>query len=120
MAGSGKTVGEVVRQRRLASGMTQEDLARRAGVSLATIRSIETERVKKPYRLREIYRALGVEGDRPAAELSDEDLIAEIERRWPGKIGRLVADEPEPGGPRPRRPVVTRKGDADEPASGSG
>lgn len=60
--------------------MTQEDLARRAGVSLATIRSIETGRVQKPYRISEILRALGVDADRgqAAAGTENDPVLAAI------------------------------------------
>jgi DNA-binding SARP family transcriptional activator/tetratricopeptide (TPR) repeat protein/DNA-binding XRE family transcriptional regulator len=40
--------GRLVRDRRQASGLTQRELARRAGVSLGTVRDLEQERTRRP------------------------------------------------------------------------
>lgn len=90
-------IAQLVKLRRLASGLTQEQLARRAGVSLATVRSIETGRVKQPYKQRDVFRALGLEVDEEPvslAYLSDDELVREVERRWPGKIGEILSGRP--------------------------
>lgn len=89
----------MVKRHRLAAGMTQEQLAHRSGVSLATVRSVEAGRVKKPYRLRDIYRALGIASEEPAAALTDAELIAELERRHPGRIAGRSARSAEPETP---------------------
>jgi len=42
--------GELVRSRRVAAGLTQEELAERSGLSVRTIRDIERARTARPYR----------------------------------------------------------------------
>jgi transcriptional regulator with XRE-family HTH domain len=42
--------GELVRSRRVAAGLTQEELAERSGLSVRTIRDIEHARTARPYR----------------------------------------------------------------------
>jgi len=42
------TLGRLLREHRQRAGMRQEDLARRAGVSIRTLRDIEQDRVRRP------------------------------------------------------------------------
>jgi transcriptional regulator with XRE-family HTH domain len=67
----GQSVADRVRLRRLALGLTQEDLARRANVTVSTVRNIERGRTtQRSYRLRDIFGALGIEDDQTAAEIA--------------------------------------------------
>src|ERR1700733_13119165 len=54
--------GEWLRQQRVASGLTQEDLAERSGVSVRAIADLERGRTRKPYpsSVGELVRALGL------------------------------------------------------------
>jgi DNA-binding SARP family transcriptional activator/DNA-binding XRE family transcriptional regulator len=63
------SVGAVIRDRRLAAGLTQRDLAQRAGVSLRTVRNVELDRIAWPraQSLRGLAAALGLTG----ADLGD-------------------------------------------------
>ena len=65
-------LGEWLRQQRGASGLTQEDLAERSGVSVRTIADLERGRTRRPYpsSVRALARALGL----PDAAVAD--LIA--------------------------------------------
>jgi transcriptional regulator with XRE-family HTH domain len=96
-------LGDLVREHRLRMGLTQEQLAARAGVASGTIRGIETGRVKQPYKLRDVFRALGVEFEEEPvslAYLSDDELVREFKRRFPGKLDEILHDDP----PRQRPP----------------
>jgi transcriptional regulator with XRE-family HTH domain len=51
MARSGdESFGDLVRDRRIAAGLTQEELAERAGVSVRAISDIERGRTRRPRR----------------------------------------------------------------------
>jgi transcriptional regulator with XRE-family HTH domain len=56
------TIGERVRARRRALDLTQEEIARRAGVSLNLVNRVEREQIKDPHvsTLRSLARGLGV------------------------------------------------------------
>lgn len=99
---TGASDGEHVRKRRNALGLTQQQLAHEAGVSESGLRAIEGSKRAKPYRLRDILRALDrIEQERRLGEVAD----------W-----AINGGEPPPRRPSPR-PPVTRKGDSDESAS---
>jgi transcriptional regulator with XRE-family HTH domain len=61
---------EWLRQRRVAAGLTQEDLAERSGVSVRAIADLERGRTRRPYpsSVRALARALGLP-DSAGAEL---------------------------------------------------
>ncbi|GIH15248.1 BTAD domain-containing putative transcriptional regulator [Rugosimonospora africana] len=65
------STGELLRQHRFRAGLTQEDLARRAQVSIRALRYIEQGRVTRPHAssLRRLAVALGLTGDDLAALL---------------------------------------------------
>src|ERR1700761_5533211 len=64
--------GEWLRQQRVASGLTQEDLAERSGVSVRAIADLERGRTRKPYpsSVRALAAALGL------PETAGSDLVA--------------------------------------------
>src|ERR1700761_9525149 len=64
--------GEWLRQQRVASGLTQEDLAERSGVSVRAIADLERGRNGKPYpsSVRALAAALGL------PETAGSDLVA--------------------------------------------
>src|ERR1700728_4818267 len=64
--------GEWLRQQRVATGLTQEDLAERSGVSVRAIADLERGRTRKPYpsSVRSLVRALGL------PEAAGTDLVA--------------------------------------------
>lgn len=80
-------IGRAIREIRVEKGMTQERLARRAGVSVATLQSIDSGRVKKPRRdtLEMIARGLGVTVDHILQRAAAYDLpfvsISELAKR---------------------------------------
>src|ERR1700741_25609 len=77
--------GVWLRQQRVAAGLTQEDLAERAGVSVRTIADLERGRTRKPYpsSLRALVRALGL------PEAAGTELVARF---------RLLCPEPATAG----------------------
>ncbi|HVQ96985.1 MAG TPA: helix-turn-helix transcriptional regulator [Mycobacteriales bacterium] len=85
MSETGPPLKDVIKRRRLELGWTQQQLANRAGTSIATIASLETGRTKEPYKLREIFRVLGLDWveDRspPLLDATDEELVREVGRR---------------------------------------
>jgi transcriptional regulator with XRE-family HTH domain/tetratricopeptide (TPR) repeat protein len=83
-ASGSEQLGDWLRRQRKASGLTQEELAERSGVSARAIANLERARTRKPYpnSLRSLVRAL----DLP------EDVSAALIRRY-----RL--DDSEPVGP---------------------
>jgi transcriptional regulator with XRE-family HTH domain len=57
------TIGDRIRSARVAAGMHQAELAKRAGVARQAIESIEAGRVSMPRALKEIAEALGTSVD---------------------------------------------------------
>jgi tetratricopeptide (TPR) repeat protein len=76
--------GEWLRQQRVASGLTQEDLAERSGVSVRAIADLERGRTRKPYpsSVRALVRALGL------PEAAGTDLVT----RYRSGSGAAVAN----------------------------
>jgi tetratricopeptide (TPR) repeat protein len=74
--------GEWLRQQRVASGLTQEDLAERSGVSVRAIADLERGRTRKPYpsSVRALVRALGL------PDTAGADLVARY-RAGDGRAG---------------------------------
>ena len=86
--------GGVLRRRRLAAGLTQEELAHRAGLSERTIRDLERGVTGRPYRnsVGRLAEALGLTG-------AGRDEFARAARPAP------VDDGPAPASPVPAAPV---------------
>lgn len=102
-------VAAAIRSRRIAEGRTQQEMAERAGVSLATWRLLETAgRTRyQDLTLRGVTRALGwgpdaierlLDGEdpgpqgeslRPERATDDQEVPVGLARRW----GQLTADE---------------------------
>jgi tetratricopeptide (TPR) repeat protein/transcriptional regulator with XRE-family HTH domain len=85
--------GDWLRQQRVASGLTQEDLAERSGVSVRAIADLERGRTRKPYpsSVRALVRALGL------PEAAGTDLVARYraaDRGVTGAGGTLEAAAP--------------------------
>lgn len=80
-------ISRAIREIRIEKGMTQERLARRAGISIMTIQSIDSGRVKKPRRetLEAIAKGLGVTVDYILQRAAAYDLpfvsISELAKR---------------------------------------
>jgi transcriptional regulator with XRE-family HTH domain/tetratricopeptide (TPR) repeat protein len=74
------SVGAWLKRQRKASGLTQEDLAERSGVSVRTIADLERGRTRKPYpsSLRALARALGL------PDAAGADLVARYRIGEPG------------------------------------
>lgn len=76
------TPGEEVRQARQAQGLSQEDLARRAGVSAKTIGRIERGvDYENPRNLPAVRAALGLDAGADLSRIPAEALAAEVVRR---------------------------------------
>jgi DNA-binding SARP family transcriptional activator/tetratricopeptide (TPR) repeat protein len=73
---SGNT-GEAVRQRRLAAGLTQRELAEASGVSVRTVRDIEHGRVGRP-RDGSVRRLIGVLGREPGPVAGPAGLRVDV------------------------------------------
>ncbi|HTZ26903.1 MAG TPA: helix-turn-helix domain-containing protein, partial [Streptosporangiaceae bacterium] len=93
-AGVSEPPGLWLRGRRIAAGLTQEDLAERSGVSVRTIADMERGRTRRPYpsSVRALIRALGL------PDATGTELVARY--RAPG-------DEPPPA--EPAEPAVPRQ-----------
>lgn len=50
MRGNGPAFGALLRERRVAAGFSQEQLAEQAGLGVRTIRDLENGRVRRPHR----------------------------------------------------------------------
>ncbi|MBW4703999.1 MULTISPECIES: helix-turn-helix domain-containing protein [unclassified Micromonospora] len=89
-------IGELVRSHRLAAGLTQVDLAQRAGVGVRTVRDLERGRSHRPQRTTTelIAGALGLTGQARAGFLASARGQA------------LPAPTAPGGGGPPHRPVV--------------
>src|SRR5207302_8444831 len=92
--------GELLRERRLRAGLTQDELAERSGVSARTIRSLEVDprRTPRSATARELADTLGV----PAAErdtwlatvvASEDDH--RVPQQLPAPPGWFVGRQPE-------------------------
>lgn len=75
--------GRAVEHRRKQLGWSQERLAAEAGTTRATVDGVEKGRTKTPYKLPDIFRALGWPPDGPASA-DDERELAEIKDRLRG------------------------------------
>ena len=93
-AGVSEPPGLWLRGRRIAAGLTQEDLAERSGVSVRTIADMERGRTRRPYpsSVRALIRALGL------PDATGTELVARY---------RAPADEPAPADPA--EPAVPRQ-----------
>src|SRR6185436_11467093 len=91
----------MLRTHRQRGGITQAELARRSGVSVRTIRDIETHRIPRPRpsTVRMLAKALGVAG-------ADRDAFLSAGRNGAG----TPKADPGPGGPALYR--GGRQGDA--------
>ena len=74
----------LVRAHRLRLGLTQEELAERAGIGLRTIRDVETGRVRtpRPATVRLLSDAFGLQGSQ-----RDQFCIVALWRRGTGDLG---------------------------------
>ena len=87
--------GGVLRHQRIAAGLTQEELAERAGLSVRTIRDLELGATARPYRnsVDRLADALRLAG-------ADRDKFDHAARRAPGDAARPApgdAARPVPG-----------------------
>jgi DNA-binding SARP family transcriptional activator/tetratricopeptide (TPR) repeat protein/DNA-binding XRE family transcriptional regulator len=81
-----RTLGELVRHHRRRGGLTQQELAGRAGLSVRTLRNIEQDRIARPRAdsVRDLAAALGL------AEADREELLARLPVGGSGAgVGRL-------------------------------
>ncbi|HEX3712115.1 MAG TPA: tetratricopeptide repeat protein [Trebonia sp.] len=93
--------GEWFRQQRVASGLTQEDLAERSGISVRAIADLERGRTRKPYpsSVRALARALGL------PDAAGADLVALYRSGGPAAAGTEPGDlAPGPGHGAPETP----------------
>lgn len=107
----GADFGARLRRLREAAGLTQEELASRAGLTAKAISALERGERKRPYphTVRSLADALG---------LSEEDrasLLAAVPRR--GEEGPQIPDASEPALPLPATPLVGRERELGEVAS---
>lgn len=87
-ASGAMTPGQRIKAERQRQGLTQDDLMRRAGVSLSTLQSIERDKYVRRKSLRLVAEALGIDiaaleeaPESDLSELSDEELVKELRRR---------------------------------------
>ncbi|HVT67898.1 MAG TPA: helix-turn-helix transcriptional regulator, partial [Trebonia sp.] len=93
--------GEWLRQQRVASGLSQEDLAERSGMSVRAIADLERGRTRKPYpnSVRALVRALGLPeatgtdlvtryraGNGSAAETTGRSAAVTVPRQLPTQV----------------------------------
>src|SRR5579863_8373054 len=106
-AGVSEPPGLWLRGRRIAAGLTQEDLAERSGVSVRTIADMERGRTRRPYpsSVRALIRALGL------PDATGTELVARY--RVPGDepaLAALPAAAPAAETPEvPAEPAVPRQ-----------
>jgi transcriptional regulator with XRE-family HTH domain/tetratricopeptide (TPR) repeat protein len=94
--------GEWLRQQRVASGLTQEDLAERSGVSVRAIADLERGRTRKPYpsSVRALVRALGL------PDSAGADLVARYRTGGGGLVDATAGGTGGPaGGEQPTEAV---------------
>jgi len=106
--------GELLRHHRRAAGLTQEELAERAGVSPRSISELERGGAHVPRRdtVALIGRALGLDG--PAREAFDA-LVEQRRNARPARLGKLAADQSElPARHNVPRPLTSFIGREDE------
>jgi DNA-binding SARP family transcriptional activator/Tfp pilus assembly protein PilF/DNA-binding XRE family transcriptional regulator len=77
-----ETVGRLLRERRQRAGLTQQEVAARAGLSLRALRDIEQGRVRRP-RAASVRRLAAVVG-------TGDETAAQTSRLWVGTLGPLV------------------------------
>ncbi|GAA2259191.1 hypothetical protein GCM10010145_33480 [Streptomyces ruber] len=102
-------LGESLRAARVKAGLTQEEVARRAGVSVRTLRHIERGQVRSPRAesLDRVARVVGYElvpapGVRPGGGRTDPSSATLCEVRLLGPMTVLCADTPVPMPPKLR------------------
>ena len=101
------SLGDQVRLRRLEVGLTQEQLANSAGVTLSTVRNIERGRTERSYLLPQVLRVLGMEDDSEERRLRNRLLAAGIPDEYATKAAKIIAEgaPPTPGPGRTERPA---------------
>jgi predicted ATPase/transcriptional regulator with XRE-family HTH domain len=113
MSGAEAPFGERLRRLRESAGLTQEELAAKAGLTAKAVSALERGERKRPYphTVRSLADALGLsEGERG-------DLQAAIPRRGaetPVSSAVVPASVPEPTLPGPRTPLVGREHELEE------
>src|SRR5215211_3251598 len=89
------TIGQTVRERRRARGLSQEQLGQRVGVTLSAIQRLESGRIQDPHysTLSGIARAL----DTTVAELTGESapLVASPPPGQPSRAEQVAQDAAE-------------------------
>ena len=123
MAGGSGPFGALLRQQRQASGLSQKELAERAGLSRRGISDLERGERRTPYpaTVRRLAEALGLEGSERAALLSASRQQAPAERTPESVSGALSTDRPDRRGgsgapttlPRPLTSFVGRERELD-------
>jgi transcriptional regulator with XRE-family HTH domain len=71
-----RDIGVAFRRRRVRSGLTQEELARMADVSVGTVKSLESGRGSSLRSLIRVSRALGVDGWIDSLVASQDPLVS--------------------------------------------
>ncbi len=84
-AQAGAGLAEFLRRQRLASGLTQEELAGRSGLSVRTIANLERGRIARPHR-------------NSVRRLADALALPESHRRQLDSLSRLPAGGDHAGG----------------------
>src|SRR5437868_10537763 len=76
--------GDLLRRHRAAAGLTQEELAERAGVSIRTIGDLERGVSTSPHRdtIGLLAQALELTGDRRGANSRSEEHTSELQSRF--------------------------------------
>ncbi|TDB75654.1 helix-turn-helix domain-containing protein [Micromonospora sp. KC723] len=107
--GGGTPLGELLRGHRLAAGLTQADLAERAGLGVRTVRDLERGRASRPQRstVELLADALGLAGEARVAFLSTARRRT-IERAvaGDGEARPVATSAPDPGTPFALPPPV--------------
>lgn len=90
-----KELGTRLRDARIAMSMTQEEMAKKAGVSLSTLNRMENgSNVRLDYLLN-VFRALNVAGNLdlllPSQEITPEDLFFERKKRKRASVRKKKA-----------------------------
>jgi transcriptional regulator with XRE-family HTH domain len=91
----GPAFGGLLRARRIAAGLTQEQLAERSGLGIRTIRDLERGRVMRPHR-----ESIGLLATALGLPPADRDELARAGRQMSGPPESGLAD---PGEPVPRQ-----------------